>query len=135
MKKVISLACALVFCSSAVAGVSVIVHPSNASALDKKAISKIFLGKSKKFPGGSQAVPLNQESGDLSAEFTKKVLGKSESQMKAYWSKLLFTGKGQAPKSVKSDAEVIDMVSKNPTMIGYVDDASINDTVKVISKF
>jgi len=135
MKKIISLACALVFCSSAVAGVSVIVHPSNASALDKKAISKIFLGKSKKFPGGSQAVPLNQESGDLSAEFTKKVLGKSESQMKAYWSKLLFTGKGQAPKSVKSDAEVIDMVSKNPTMIGYVDDASINDTVKVISKF
>jgi len=135
MKKVISLACALVFCSSAVAGVSVIVHPSNASALDKKAISKIFLGKSKKFPGGSQAVPLNQESSDLSAEFTKKVLGKSESQMKAYWSKLLFTGKGQAPKSVKSDAEVIDMVSKNPTMIGYVDDASINDTVKVISKF
>lgn len=135
MKKLITLACTLLFCSSAVSGVAIVVHPSNGASMDKKVISKIFLGKTKKFPGGGEAIPLNLDSGGTSAEFTKKVLGKSESQMKAYWSKLLFTGKGQAPKSLKSDAEIIDMVSKNPNMIGYISEAAVTDSVKVVSKF
>jgi ABC-type phosphate transport system substrate-binding protein len=135
MKKMITLACTLLFCSSALSGVVVVVHPSNGDALNKKAISKIFLGKSKKFPSGTAAKPVTLDSGATSAEFTKSVLGKSESQIKAYWSKLLFTGKGQAPKSVASDAEVIDMVSKNPEMIGYVSDGAATDGVKVLATF
>ncbi len=123
----------LLFSAISFAGVSVIVHPSNNASLDKKAIGKIFLGKKKKFPGGGQAVPIDADS--AKAEFTKKVLGKSASQIKAYWSKLVFTGKGQAPKSVESDAEVIELISKNPNMIGYIDDSSVNSSVKVISKF
>ena len=135
MKKLITLSAALLFCTSAVSGVVVVVHPSNGDTMDKKAISKIFLGKSKKFPSGTSASPLNLDSGPTSEEFTKSVLGKSESQIKAYWSKLLFTGKGQAPKSVASDAEVIDMVSKNPEVIGYVSDGAATDGVKVLAKF
>ena len=135
MKKLIAFSAALLFCSSAFSGVVVVVHPSNGDALDKKAISKIFLGKSKKFPSGADATPLNLDSGATSADFTKSVLGKSESQIKAYWSKLLFTGKGQAPQSVGSDAEVVDMISKNPSMIGYVSDGASTDGVKVLATF
>ncbi|MDO7083426.1 phosphate ABC transporter substrate-binding protein [Pseudocolwellia sp. AS88] len=135
MRKLITLTASLLFCSSVFAGGVVIVHPSNTASLDNKAISKIFLGKSKKFSDGSEAKPLNLESGDTSAEFTKEILGKSESQLKAYWSKLLFTGKGQAPESLASDADIIDMVSKNPNMIGYVSDSANVDSVKVVSNF
>lgn len=135
MKKLMTLTISLLFSVSAFSGGVVIVHPSNSATMDKKAISKIFLGKSKRFPGGDEAEPLNLDSGITSEEFTKEILGKSESQIKAYWSKLLFTGKGQAPQSLKSDAEVIDMVSKNPNMIGYVSDSATIDGVKVVSNF
>ena len=135
MKKIITLTASLLFCSSVLAGGDVIVHPSNNANLDNKSISKIFLGKSKKFPDGSDATPLNLDSGDTSKEFIKEILGKSESQMKAYWSKLLFTGKGQAPESLASDAEIIARVSSNPNMIGYVSDGANIDGVKVVSKF
>jgi ABC-type phosphate transport system substrate-binding protein len=135
MKKLILLVSSMLFCTSAFSGVVVIVHPSNAATMDKKAISKVFLGKSKKFPGGGTALPIDISKGDVKSEFTKKVLGKSDSQIKAYWSKLLFTGKGQAPKSVDDDAAVIDLVSKNPSIIGYVSDSAVNDTVKVIATF
>ncbi len=115
--------------------VNVIVHPSNSNTLDKADIKKVFLGKSKKFPNGDQAVPIALEAGAARDEFLSVVIEKSESQLKAYWSKLIFTGKGQAPKSVDSEAELVKLVSQNPNLIGYVSDAALNDSVKVLAKF
>jgi ABC-type phosphate transport system substrate-binding protein len=45
----------------------------------------------------------------------------------------VFTGKGVPPKEVDNDAAVIELVSQNPSVIGYVDKASVTDAVKVIS--
>lgn len=115
--------------------VSVIVHPSNADAIDVEDVKKIFLGKSKKFPGGGQALPLELGTGDVKESFLKNVVGKSESQYKAYWSKLIFTGKGQAPTVVDSESELLDLVSKNPNLIGYVSDGVVNDSVKLVGSF
>ena len=113
----------------------VIVHPSNGANLDTSTIKKIYLGKSKSFPGGSQAIPLDLESGDVREQFINTVIGKSESQLKAYWSKLIFTGKGQAPKTVETEAEAVKLVSQNPNLIAYVSDGAVNDSVKVAAKF
>lgn len=118
--------------SSQALAVNVIVHPSNAAALDKQSISRIFLGKAKSFPGGGQAVPIQNSAG--SAEFNKNVLNKSDSQLKAYWSKLLFTGKGQPPKTVGSDAEVIALIAANPSMIGFIAGGG-DGSVKVIGNY
>ena len=126
----------LLSCYSVNAEVVVIVHPSNSSSFDQSEISKFFLGKAKSFSDGNQAVPINQEdSSTVRKEFDSNVLSKSGSQLKAYWSKLIFTGKGSPPKEVSNDADVIDLISKNPSMIGYVDAASLNDTVKSVGKF
>ena len=113
----------------------VIVHPSNGADLDTSAIKKVFLGKSKSFPDGAQAVPIDLESGEVREQFINTVIGKSESQLKAYWSKLIFTGKGQAPKTVETEAEAVKLVSQNPNLIAYVSDSAVNDSVKVAAKF
>jgi len=123
-------------CYSVSAEVVVIVHPSNSSSFDQSGISKLFLGKAKSFSDGNQAVPINQEeSSSARKEFDSNVLSKSGSQLKAYWSKLIFTGKGSPPKEVSNDSDVIDLISKNPSMIGYVDAAALNDTVKSVGTF
>ena len=57
----------------------------------------------------------------------------SESQLKSYWSKLVFTGKGQPPRDVQTDAEMIELVAGNPNIIGYVDISSVTDKVKVLT--
>ncbi|WP_438862292.1 substrate-binding domain-containing protein [Neptunicella sp.] len=131
------LFCTLMLLSSiARADIAVIVHPSNADAMDANDISKIFLGKSSSFPGGSKAVPVNQgEDQAARTEFDDKVLNKSASQLKAYWSKLLFTGKGSPPQNQANDSEVIALVASNPNIIGYVDAAAVNDSVKVVATF
>jgi ABC-type phosphate transport system substrate-binding protein len=127
----------LILCSHFVfADIAVIVHPSNSNAMDASAISRLFLGKSKKFPDGSVAIPLNQiEASSATGQFNSKALKKSSSQLKAYWSKLVFTGKGSPPKSVDNDGAVIELVASNPNIIGYVDANVITDNVKVLATF
>ena len=106
---------------------------SNISAAD---ISKVFLGKSKSFPDGSQAIAIDQNDGSAARkEFNDKVLGKSDSQLKSYWSRLIFTGKGTPPKQLTNDAAVKAAVAGNPGMIGYIDASAVDGTVKVVGKF
>lgn len=124
------------YASSSFAEVAVIVHPSNSNTLSIQDIQFIYLGKKKSFPNGDEAVPVSLiESASTTVEFNDKVLKKSSSQLRAYWSKLVFTGKGSPPKAVEADAELVNLVASNPNLIGYVDSASISGDVKVVGKF
>ena len=116
------------------ADVVVVVHPSNEAALDEKSVKRIFLGKEKKFSDGKQVIPLNQvPSSGARGSFDTVTLGRSSSQIAAYWSKLVFTGKGIPPKELDNDAAVLGIVADNPNAIGYVNSASVSDAVKAIS--
>jgi ABC-type phosphate transport system substrate-binding protein len=134
-KNLILVAGLLLSSVSFAAGV-VVVHPSNGDAISDKDISNIFLGKKKSFPGGSEAVPVDLAEGDATrASFAQAVLGKNASQLKAYWAKLVFTGKGTPPKAVDSAAKVKELVASNPNLIGYMDESAVDDSVKVVHKF
>jgi len=118
------------------AEVAVIVNASNGNALADSEISRAFLGKLKSYGDGSGITPVNLKVGnDTRTAFEKNVLKKSSSQVKAYWSKLVFSGKGKPPKELGSDADVVNFVAGNPGAIGYVDAGSVNDKVKVIMTF
>lgn len=120
--------------SLAFAEVYVIVHPDNANAISENDIRRIFLGKLKSFSDGKEAIPLNfSEGAELTNAFSSKALGKTPTQLKSYWSKLIFTGKGTPPRAVDSVDEIINLVSSNPNLIGYTDKPS--DAVKVVATF
>ncbi|MBE0360165.1 type 2 periplasmic-binding domain-containing protein [Pseudoalteromonas aliena] len=135
MKKLM-LAGVLSLCSvSAFAEVAVIINPSNTSTIDIDAIKKIYLGKNKSFDNGTKVSPVDQNGTAVADEFNDKVVGKSSSQINAYWSKLVFTGKGTPPGKLDSDQAVIDFVAANKDAIGYIDSAKVSDKVKVIATF
>ena len=130
------LYCLLLLAGPSLAEVAVIVNPANNASLTESEISRLYLGKAKSFPDGAAAVPLNLAPGSAVREqFEKSVLKKSSSQIKAYWSKLVFTGKGTPPQEVASDAEIIAIVKSDPKSIGYVDAGAVTGDVKVIAKF
>lgn len=132
MLKKLILIPALTLSFMAIANVAVIVHPSNAATLSQEDVSKIFTGRAKSFTDGKAAEAVNlAEAVPVRADFDQKVLGRSSSQMKAYWSKLVFTGKGTPPKELASEQEVLDAVAKNPAAIGYVSSGAVTGSVKV----
>lgn len=126
----------LFFSQQVIADVAVIVHPSNDSSIDQSAIKRMFLGKTKAFSNGRSAILLSLDpSSPITEEFNREVMGKSGSQIKAHWSKMIFTGKGTPPQEMASIAEIISAVSANPDAIAFVDAASVTDAVKVIATF
>lgn len=104
-----------------------------ATSLSRNEISRIYLGKSKFLPGGTKVVPIDQRSGSATREkFYNDLFNKSESEMKAYWSRVIFTGQGYPPIQESSDQAVLETVATNPNCLGYIDRASLNDSVKVL---
>ena len=116
------------------AEISVIVHPDNSSEFNADAIKRIFLGKSKSFPDGGKVTPVNIADSGVRSDFNKKALKKSSSQIKAYWSKLVFTGKGTPPKELSSN-ELLAKIAANPELIGYVESSQVTDQVKVVATY
>lgn len=127
------LVIAALFSPMAYSEVSIIVHPSNTNSFSKNDISRLFLGKSKSFPNGDPAIPIALND-DTANEFNQNLLGKSASQLKAYWAKLVFTGKATPPKKV-SKVEMLELIKNNPNMIGYSDSSVVFTDQKVIGKY
>ena len=120
--------------SIATADVVVVVSAkSPVAALSKAQVEDIFLGKTIRFPNGAQAVAIDQAEGSaVRDEFYGKVVGKTAAQIKAYWSKIIFTGRGQPPRSVLNTLEMMKRISADPAAIGYIDRDMMDDSVRVV---
>ncbi|NYE63665.1 ABC-type phosphate transport system substrate-binding protein [Duganella sp. 1224] len=131
MKKLISVLLLSVLGGAllpASAEIVVIVSKQNpATRMFSEQASQFFLGKSNLF------TPVDQADGSaIRNEFYKKVADKDAAQVKALWSKLVFTGKATPPKEFPNSAEVKKAVAADPKAIGYIDKSAVDDTVKVI---
>ena len=133
MKKIVislALAASAMACCAlpASAETVVIVSQKNpATRMFSEQASQFFLGKSTLF------TPIDQAEGSaIRADFYRKVADKDAAQVKALWSKLVFTGKGTPPKEHAGNAEVKKAVAADPKAIGYIDKSAVDDTVKVI---
>ncbi|MBT9502509.1 MAG: hypothetical protein IV092_14795 [Burkholderiaceae bacterium] len=106
---------------------------SPASALNAEQAANLFLGKSAQLPGAGNAVLIDQaESAAVRDQFYTKVAGKSAAQVKAAWSRLVFSGKATPPKEVANSAEVKKLVAANPDAVGYIEKSAVDATVKVL---
>jgi hypothetical protein len=116
------------------AQVAVIVNPKSAAAsMSADQVSNIFLGKSNTLPGGASALAADlPESSAVRDQFYSKVTGKQAAQVKAAWSRLVFSGKATPPKELASAAEVKKYVAANADAIGYIEKSAVDGTVKVV---
>lgn len=129
-----ALLATLVLLPTAHADVAVIVHPSNNSALDDLAISRLFLGEVKSFPGGAAAAPVDQKNNDICAEFHNQILNKTTKEVRKIWARQVFTGGLKPPPALDGDDAVLQYVATTPDAIGYVQASRVNNKVKVIRK-
>lgn len=113
----------------------VIVNAANpVTSLSKDELSRIFLKKTSAWGNGSRVLPADLvASSKVRARFSQDVHGKDTAAIKAYWQKMIFSGRGIPPAELASSAEVVAFVAANRGAIGYVsEDASLGGTVKAI---
>jgi ABC-type phosphate transport system substrate-binding protein len=112
----------------------VIVSAKNpGTALRAEQVADIFLAQTGRFPQGGAAVAIDQMLGSRSRdEFYYKVASKSPSLVKAYWTRMVFTGRGEPPREAAGNEAVRKLIAGNPEMIGYIDRDALDDSVKVL---
>lgn len=113
--------------------VAVVSARNPVATMSRNQIADIFLGKTGRFPDGGQAVPIDQAEGAAARdEFYLNFTGKSPSQLKAHWAKIIFTGRGQPPLEVANGAELKRRIAENPNALGYIERSMVDDSVKVV---
>jgi ABC-type phosphate transport system substrate-binding protein len=113
--------------------IAVVSAKSTVGSLTPNQLADIFLGRVSRFPNGLLAVPIDLYDGSPEREqFYAKIAGKTPAQVKAYWSKIIFTGRGQPPKAVPTDLEVKKILAANVAAIGYIDATQLDDSVRAL---
>ncbi len=114
--------------------VAIVSAKSPVTSLTQAQVADIFLGRTSRFPDGTQAMPIDHpEDSPARDRFYSQVTGKSPAQVKAYWSKIVFTGRGRPPVQAVNGAEAKKMIAQNPAAIGYIDSTLVDESVRVLS--
>ena len=122
-------------CAAAQAGDLVVIVSARSSvdALRPDQVAAIFLGQSARFPGGALATALDQPIGSSERnQFYLRVTGKTPALLKAHWSKLVFTGRGQPPRELQDSAAVRRAVADDTGLIGYIDRQALDPSVRQV---
>lgn len=131
------LASAIALCAGASAcqaQVAIVANPNNpVSALTADQAAALYTGKSNRLPNGAAVVLVDQpESAAVRDQFYSKVAGKTPSQVKAAWTRLVFSGKAEPPKEAANSADVKKLVASNLNAIGYLEKGAVDGSVKVL---
>lgn len=122
-----AIAAALSALTAANAADLVVIANPAVGALTKDQVADLFLGKNQSL------VPYDMaEASPLYAEFYKKATGRDPAQVKSTWSRIVFSGKGQAPKQLPDSSAVKKAVAADPKGVGYIEKSAVDGTVKTV---
>lgn len=114
--------------------VVVIVSAKNPlTEISRLHLADLYMGRTTRFPNGAPAVPVDLQSGSAArAAFCESYLGRSEAQLKAHWSKIIFTGRGRPPAEASNGEAIRTLVAGDPRAIGYLDRRLVDSSVRVV---
>jgi len=125
---------ASIFVAQAHAQAIVIVNPGVKSAdVSKGDLKDVFTGAASSLKDGSHVTPVLLKEGPAHEEFLTAYVGKNDTAFRAGWRSLVFSGQASMPKSLESEAAMVDYVAHTPGAIGYVAKSSPHEGVKVLA--
>ena len=110
----------------------VIANPGVAAvSVSKTELRDVFMGASSSLKG-VPVTPVLQRQGAVHDEFLSLYIGKSDSAFRAGWRGILFSGQGVMPRTLDSDAAVVEYVAHTAGAIGYIGRAAPHEGVKIL---
>lgn len=124
----------MLFASMPAAALEVITNPINeTNTLSISTLRSIFSMRMTQWPDGTPIrVFVMGDKEPLHSAFSKQVLGVFPHQLRRAWNRQIYSGTGQAPAKVNTEAEMRTMVEQTPGAIGYLAEEQNNEQVRVI---
>jgi hypothetical protein len=115
-------------------GLVIIVHPGNPlRSVERSFLQAAYLKHETNWPNGVVIQPVDLARTDRARErFGKVILGKTQTQLRSYWSARIFSGTDVPPNEVGSPAAAIKFVLGHPGALGYLPGGTDPGRAKVL---
>lgn len=100
------------------------------TALDPDHVQDIFLGKRVFWQDHSKISVFVLDDPDIHKQFLDQYVHKTINQWKEYWTWMVFTGRELPPESLSTASEMIDIILRTKSAIGYVPSGALGDNAK-----
>ena len=118
---------------SGMAEIAIVTHAdSSISRLSENDARQLFRGQVRAIDGERIQILDLPQSDELRQSFYQKLLGRTPEQMRAHWTRMVFTGQGQLPREAANQREMRLMVSGAPGHIGYLPMSEVDGSMKVL---
>jgi hypothetical protein len=112
----------------------VVVNASSGLAqLSRDEVVNIYMGRYRLFPDGRLAKPLDAP---VSAQerdlFYRKLLDKGPGEIRAYWTRLTFTGRTLPPQELASQSAIVSRLERDTLAIAYLDRKNVTPQMRVV---
>ena len=116
--------------------VVVVNQKSSISQLSHREVLDIFMGRNRKLSSGEVAEPIDLSKKSSECEwFYWHLTGKSLGEIRAYWARLVFTGRASPPVEVQNQAEALQKVAENRNALAYINRSMLTPQVKTVYIF
>jgi len=101
------------------------------SELSKSQIKRLFLSKTNRV-NNTRVRVIELHANSYKDRFYKEISGKSKSQLRSYWTTLIYTGKAKPPKQINNMNELLQELHETRNVITYIPIDEITDDMKVL---
>ncbi len=106
------------------------------AAMTRNEVINIFFGRSRQFFNGIEVQPVDMSDNHPDrARFYSSLVGKELSEVNAYWSRQVFSGRMQPPVKLGTPEEVLKWVASHPGGIGFIELSKADARVRVVYEF
>jgi len=116
------------------AQISIVVGKSSTQKAEMNDLKQVFSGTKVTWSNGSKVQVADQAETEAGKKFYDKFIGKTATQVRTQWMKLVLSGQASAPVKCGDDAAVKKVVADNPNAVGYISTAALDGTVKEIGR-
>jgi hypothetical protein len=105
---------------------------SQISSLNHNEVKQLFSGQVRTL-AGNPVQPLDLPAKNASREkFYLHIMGRTPEQMRAYWTRLIFTGQGKPPREASSNHELKILLESSAEYIGYIEAEALTNNMRVL---
>ncbi|RLJ17995.1 hypothetical protein DJ030_13135 [bacterium endosymbiont of Escarpia laminata] len=124
----------LLFSSHQAFAIQLITHPgTEKTEISRSTARAIFSMRRLVWPDGAAIrVFVFPDKHKLHKAFAKQLLGVFPHQLRRAWDRKVFSGTGQAPDTVQSEAEMLEMIIRTPGAIGYISEDNRDESVQIL---
>ncbi len=118
----------------AAADLVVVANPkSGIERLSQDEVINIYLGRYRRLASGITAEPVDL-AGDVEqkARFYRRLVGKTQAEINAYWARLIFSGRTRPPQVAENVEAALDYVAARPGALAYVERAQVDKRVRIV---